>query len=330
MQRKLTATLVRIALLVAVALSSVPAVARDQSKVSDLIIDTGFLKEKIGKPNWVIMDVRFPDEYEKGHIPGAVVIQEWISNVFSRDTRLTPAMVPRMERAIGEMGIGNESHIIIYGSRLKTTWVPALFWAFEIMGCNSSPSKCTVQYYGGGIEQWQEDGGNLEQTETKHRPAAFKASPVPLRSAKIDEIMQVVKGKKKAVFIDSRTTEEYEGIEVRSLRGGHIPKAVNVDFIKNLDPDSCRFKPISELKALYKDIPSDSRLITYCHTGYRGSYTYVVLRALGYKNVALYRDGWRVYGSINLDVPVDSETWVDFGRVNNAVKAVWELQAKIE
>ena len=330
MQTKLLKTLVKTMLFVAVAFSSVPVIAQDQPKMSDLIIDTGYLKDKIGKPNWVIIDVRFPDDYAKGHIPGAVLIQEWISKLFARDTRLTPTMVPGMEKAMAEMGVGNESHIIVYGSRLNTTWVPAIFWAFEIMGCNSSLSRCTVQFYGGGVEQWQEEGGNLDQVETKARAATFKAAPVAERSAKIDEVMQVVKGRKKAVFIDARTTEEYEGTEVRSLRGGHIPKAVNVDFVKNMDPDSCRFKPLSELKSLYKDIPPGSRLITYCHTGYRGSYTYLVLRALGYKNVALYRDGWRVYGSINLDVPVENETWVDFGRVNNAVKAVWELQAKME
>jgi len=328
MQTKLMTALVKAVLLVAVAFSSVPVIAQDQPKMSALIIDTGYLKDKIGKPNWVIIDVRFPDDYAKGHIPGAVLIQEWISNVFSRDTRLNPTMVNRMEKAMGEMGVGNESHIILYGSRLKTFWLPGIFWAFEIMGCNSSSSRCTVQFYGDGIEQWQEDWGNLDQVETKAMAATFKAAPVAERSAKIDEVMQVVKGSKKAVFIDARTTDEYEGKQVQSLRGGHIPKAVNIDFRSNLDPDSSRLKPLPELKSLYKDIPSDSRLITYCQTGFRGSYTYVVLRALGHKNVALYRDGWRVYGSSNLDVPAENETWFNFVKVNNAVNTVSQLQAK--
>ena len=330
MQTRIETFFLKTMLLLAVALTSVPVIAQNHSEVSALVIDTKYLKDKIGKPEWVIMDVRLPDEYAKGHIPGAVLIQEWISNVFSRDTRLTPAMVPRMEKAMGEMGVGNESHIIIYGSRFNTPWIPSIFWAFEIMGCNSSLSTHTVQIYGGGIEQWQQDGGNLDQGETKATPAMFKPALVPERSAKIEEIMEVVKGRKKAVFIDARTAKEYEGKEVTSLRGGHIPKAVNVDFMKNLDPDSARLKPLSELKSLYQDIPSDSRVITYCHTGFRGSFTYAILRALGYKNVALYRDGWRVYGSTNLDVPAENETWVDFGKVNNAVKAVWTLKAKME
>jgi|APFre7841882724_1041349.scaffolds.fasta_scaffold15820_6 thiosulfate/3-mercaptopyruvate sulfurtransferase len=328
MQTKLLKALVKTMLLVAVAFTSFPVIAQDQPKVSDLIIDTGYLKDKIGKPGWVIMDVRRADEYAKGHIPGAVLIQEWISELFAGDLRLAPTMVPRMEKAMGEMGIGNESHIIVYGSGCNTLWTPEIFWAFEIMGCNSSSSRCTVQYYD-GIEQWQEEGGKLEQVETKARAATFKAAPVSKRSAKVDEIMQVVKGRKKAVIVDARSTDEYEGKDVRSLRGGHIPKAVNADFIKNMDPESCRLKPLPELKSLYKDIPFDSRLITYCHTGSRASYTYLVLRALGYKNVAIYHDGWRVYANINLDLPVENETWFNFTKVNNAVKAVWELYAKV-
>ena len=56
----------------------------------------------------------------------------------------------------------------------------------------------------------------------------------------------------------------------------------------------------------------------------RASYTYLVLRALGYKNVAIYDDGWRVYGS-NLPLAAEDETWFDFTKVNNVLQAVKDL-----
>jgi thiosulfate/3-mercaptopyruvate sulfurtransferase len=139
--------------------------------------------------------------------------------------------------------------------------------------------------------------------------------------------MQVVNGTLKATIIDVRTPAEYEGADARALRGGHIPKSVNIDFDGNYDHDSYRMKSLSELQPLYKALPPADRLITYCQSGARAAYTYLVLRALGYKNVAVYHDGWRVYGS-SLNLPVDDETWFDFTKVTATAKAVKELQEK--
>lgn len=305
------------------------SLAFSSEKTSDLLADTGFLKDKIGKPGWVIMDMRVPEEYTKGHIPGAVVLPGWISKLYAEDTKRAATVIPRLEKAIGEMGIGNESHVIVYGSPVNAHWNAVMFWVLETMGCNSSHAKCTVHFYDGGVERWQAEGGELDQAETKAQAAKFKAAPGAKRGAKTDDVMQVVEGKKKAVIVDSRSAAEYEGTDIRALRGGHIPKAVNIDYSKNFNPESYRMLPFSELKSIYKDIPSGSRVITHCQTGQRAAYSYLILRALGYKDVAVYHDGWRVYGS-NLNLPVESETWFDFTRVNSTIKAVQELKEKMK
>jgi thiosulfate/3-mercaptopyruvate sulfurtransferase len=297
-------------------------------KISDLIVDTDFLRGKIGKPNWAVVDMRFPKEYVEGHIPGAVLVPGWISKLYADDAKRLPTVIPRLEKAIGEMGIGNESNIIVYGSRRNTHWNGVMFWVFEAMGCNSSPTRGAVRFYDGGIEQWQAEGGNLDQVEKKAKVATFKAASGMKRGLKADEIMQVIGGKEKAIIIDARTAAEYEGSDIRALRGGHLPNAVHIDYCRNFDPSSFFMKSFSELRALYKDLPSDNRVITYCHTGARAAYSYLVLRALGYKDVAIYHDGWRVYGS-NLNMPVENETWYDFNKVNNMMKAIQGLQEKL-
>jgi thiosulfate/3-mercaptopyruvate sulfurtransferase len=303
--------------------------AFSSEKAPDVLVDTSFLKDKIGKPGWVIMDVSFPDEYTEGHISGAVLLPGWISKLYADDTKRSATVIPRLEKAIGEMGIGNESHVIVYGVPSRTGWNAVMFWLLETMGCNSSKTKCTVHFYDGGIERWQTEGGKLEQAETKIHASEFKAAPGAQRGANVDEVKLAADGKKKAVIVDARTTSEYEGTDIRALRGGHIPKAVNIDFSKNFNPESYRMMPLSDLKSLYKDIPSETRIITYCQTGGRAAYAYLALRALGYKDVAIYHDGWRVYGS-NLNLPVENETWFDFTRVNSTVKAVKELQEKMK
>jgi len=295
----------------------------------ELLVDTVFLKDKIGKPGWVILDMRFPDEYATGHIPGAVLLPGWISKLYADDTKRSETVLPRIEKDIGAMGIGNESHVILYGAVNRTSWNAVMFWALEAMGCNSSLTRCTVQFYDGGIEGWQKDGGILEQAEPKVQVTTFKASPDTNRGVKADELMQVVEGRKKAVIVDVRTAGEYEGTDVWALRGGHIPAAVNIDYSRNFTPESFRLLPISELKSVYRDIPSGSRVITHCQTGARAAYTYLVLRVLGYEDVAIYHDGWRVYGS-NLNFPVENETWFDFNKINRTVKVVKNIEGKMK
>ena len=303
--------------------------AFSSEKDSNLLVDTAFLKDKIGKSGWIVMDMRSPDEYAAGHIPGAVLLPGWISKLYADDTKRSETVLPRLEKEMGTMGINNESKVIIYGSVSRTTWNAVMFWVLESMGCNSALASCTVHFYDDGIEGWQKEGGALEKIETRAQPATFKAVPGAHRGVLIDELMQVVEGKEKGVIIDVRTPGEFDGTDIRALRGGHIPTAVNKDFFKNFNAESFRMLPLAELQAAYKDIPADSRVITHCQTGQRAAYTYLVLRVLGYQNVAIYHDGWRVYGS-NLNLPVDDETWFDFTKVNNTMKAVRELQEEME
>ncbi len=295
---------------------------------SDLIVGSKFVQDKVGKPGWVLVDMRFAADYGQGHIPGAVNLPAWVSKMFADDTKRQATVIPRMEQTLGEMGIGSDSHVIVYGDPSNVHWNTVMFWILEALGCNSELMKCTVQFYDGGVNRWQADGGTLDQTASAVKPATFKGTLGAKRAAKADEVIRISEGKeKKAVIVDVRSANEYNGTDVRALRGGHIPKAVNIDFAKNFDAETFRMLPLDQLQGVYKDIPKNMRVITHCQTGQRASYTYLALRALGYNNVAIYHDGWRVYGS-DPKLAVEDETWYDFNKVNGAVKAVKELQEK--
>lgn len=294
---------------------------------TDLIVDTEFVMDKIGKPGWVLVDMRVVEDFGKGHLPGAVGLPEWVSKAFADDTKRQLLSVTRMEKTLGEMGIGSDSNIIVYGDPKHVSWNAVMFWALELFGCNSKLKKCTVQYYDGGIERWKAEGGTLDQAETKLKPATFKSVDGTNRGVKGEEILQIVKSKE-TIIIDVRTPNEYKGLDVRALRGGHIPGAINIDFAKNFDAETFRMLPLEQLQGIYKNVPRSSRVIVHCQTGQRASYAYLVLRALGYENAANYHDGWRVYGS-DLRFPVEDETWYDFNKVNSTIKAVNKMQEKV-
>jgi thiosulfate/3-mercaptopyruvate sulfurtransferase len=296
--------------------------------MNNVIVDTKFVMDKIGKHGWVLMDVRFAEDFGKGHIPGAVGLPAWVSKMFADDTKRQTTVIARMEQTFGEMGIGNDSHVIVYGDPANVHWNAVPFWILEAGGFNISRRKGTVQFYDGGVARWQAEGGTLDQRSPAVKPGTFKAATGVKRGAKIDEILRIVAGKSKAIILDVRMPGEFGGTDVRSLRGGYIPRAINIDFMKNFDFATFRMHSLDQLRDLYKSVPKNQRVITYCQTGQRAAYTYLVLRALGYQNVAIYHDGWRVYGS-DLKLPVENETWYDFNKINAAIKAFSKMAEKV-
>ena len=296
---------------------------------TDILVDIGFVKDKVGKPGWVLVDMRTTDDYAKGHIPGAVGLPAWVSKIYADDTKRQATIIARLEQTLGEMGINGDSHVIFYGNPPNLYLNTYMFWVLEAFGCNSKLLKCTAHYFDGGVDAWRSDGGKLDQAEAIVTPTKFKAIAGEKRGAKADEVLRIAEGKQKSLILDARTPGEFAGLDVRSLRGGHIPKAINIDYVKNFDPTTFRMLPLGQLQAIYKDVPKNGRVITHCQTGGRAAYTYLVLRALGYTDVAIYHDGWRVYGS-DLKLTVEDETWYDFTKVNTTIKAVSQMQEKIK
>ncbi|MGO9613921.1 MAG: sulfurtransferase [Dissulfurispiraceae bacterium] len=299
-----------------------------QAHASDLVVDSHFVSGKIGDPSWVILDVRTGEEYKEGHIPGAITLGKMAAKVLRDPTHRAYTMVPSIERTLGEAGIGDDKHIIVYGNALDTFYNTVTFWILEYLGCNSAQLKCTAHYLDGGIEQWEAGGGKVETVDTVLPHASFEARIVPSRLAETAEVLKIVLGKERTVLIDARTEAEYNGSDIRALRGGHIPGAVNIKVQKNYDDKAFKTLPLSELKSLYKDIPLKERVIAYCQTGTRATYTYLVLRELGYENVANYDDSWMVYGS-NVNYPADEEQWFNFIEVNQTAKDLKALQKEL-
>ncbi len=295
---------------------------------SDLVVDSRFVNDRLGKPGWILLDVRTGEEYRAGHIPGAVSLGNMAAKVLRDPTHRAYTMVSSIEKTLSEAGIGDDRHIIIYGDAVASFYNTVTFWIFEYLGCNSSQLTCTVHFLDGGIEQWEAAGGKAETADTVLPRASFKARIVPARLATTDEVLRIVQGRDQAVLIDARTEAEYHGSDIRALRGGHIPGAVNIKVQKNYDDKLFKMQPLSELKTLYKDIPSTKRVIPYCQTGTRATYTYLVLRVIGYENVANYDDSWMVYGS-NVNYPASEEQWFNFIEVNQTAKDVKELQKEL-
>ena len=101
-------------------------------------------------------------------------------------------------------------------------------------------------------------------------------------------------------IIDTRSSKEYVGDDVRAALSGHIPGAININWIFNLkNDDSKTFAYEEELLELYdfKKISKDKIIVTHCQTGVRGAHTHFFLKLFGYPNVRLYDGSWAEWGN---------------------------------
>ncbi|MDH3412575.1 MAG: rhodanese-like domain-containing protein, partial [Gammaproteobacteria bacterium] len=97
-----------------------------------------------------------------------------------------------------------------------------------------------------------------------------------------------------------RTPEEYSGKNRRAERGGHIPGAVNFNWVNAMDPErEMRLKPRDELAENFAalGVTQDKEVVAYCHTHHRSSHTYIVLKSLGIERLRGYPGSWSDWGN---------------------------------
>ncbi|MBS1216854.1 MAG: thiosulfate sulfurtransferase [Proteobacteria bacterium] len=96
-----------------------------------------------------------------------------------------------------------------------------------------------VEYYGGkhakvyhgGIEDWKAAGKPLS-TGTKLSPVALNLPAEGQGALTTKDVIERVRAGN-AQIVDVRTPKEYSGEDIRAIRGGHVPGAVNIPYEQN-------------------------------------------------------------------------------------------------
>ncbi len=93
-----------------------------------------------------------------------------------------------------------------------------------------------------------------------------------------------------------------------AVRGGHIPGAKNVPWIRAANPEDGTFKTAEELRAIYiqeQGLKPEDRLIAYCRIEERSSHTWFVLtHLLGFSQVRNYDGSWTEWRNL-VGVPIE-------------------------
>jgi thiosulfate/3-mercaptopyruvate sulfurtransferase len=277
----------------AVAAASKAAADSQAAGKAPQIVETPWLAERLGSGNLVVVDVgRSPQNYAAGHIPGAVYLEQ---KAIYDTVNGVEGMFPGVERAVEALrriGVGNDSTVVLYDSA-NSLWAARGFWALEYLGHED------VHVLNGGLARWRDEGRPLSRETPAPARAAFVAHVVPSRLADKATVL-ACSADPGARILDARTRAEYAGTDVRAKRGGHIPGAVNIDWqLAATDDESKLFLAEEELAELYTSagITRDKTVVAHCQTGVRAAHTYLVLRSLGYTDVAVYDGSWVEWGN---------------------------------
>ncbi|MGH7227642.1 MAG: sulfurtransferase, partial [Nitrospiraceae bacterium] len=251
-------------------------------------------------------DVRGKAAYSfGGHIPGAVHAT-W--HEFSDPKAVAKGLVhpdtSLLERKIRELGVNNDSDIVIYSNPFDN-WGDEgrMFWMLQYLGLTN------LKILDGGWVKWVAEERPYEHGTAIPKPGDFRASPVPQLIMMKDELKQLVKRPHpESLIADARSLEEYAGKEVVGIpRPGHIPSAISVPWNTFLKPDAT-LKDLDEIKTSLqeKGLNETMEVICYCTGGVRSAWLYFVLKVVGYPKVRNYPGSWWEW-SRDFSTPVETD-----------------------
>lgn len=226
------------------------------------LADPAWLRDHLDDPDLVIIDLDAEAGYLRGHIPGAL----FLDNNYERnpETGWVDTFPPERFAAycLG-LGIGDDTLVVAYDNNMSLH--AARFW-------------WTLAYYGhrnvkvldGGWRRWVSEGGAVafDRGDAQGK-AVFTPQADPSLIATYDDVRAgcPIGGANAAdtVIWDTRTTAEYSGAVSRNHRPGHVAGAVHLDWMDLMDRATHRFKSPGELQRLLSDagITPDKAVFAY-------------------------------------------------------------------
>jgi thiosulfate/3-mercaptopyruvate sulfurtransferase len=301
---------------------------------SPTIVDGQYVTEAIAR-NAVVWDVRAEDAYAKGHIAGAINIGDAAKVLRDENTEDFIA-TDRIEKILGAAGLDPKRETIVYGSR--GTWNP-YFGLYTLQFFGSS----NVHVYHEGIEDWAATGRAISRDTSLLPPVALRLEINPTVAVTTKEMVARLNNPNVQI-VDVRSPQEFIGEDIRAIRGGHIPGAINIPYEQNwIDPETpaklarkqigdnagMSLKPTEDLRRLYSRLDPSKETIVYCQSGARASETAGVLQQLGFANVKVYDSSWLGYGNA-LDAPADNVTFFNVGLLKSRLSALQERVNQLE
>src|SRR5260370_4767592 len=261
---------------------------------ADLLLEVSELTKPEVDKRFRILDARTKEQYEAGHIPGAIWVDHdnW-SKSFAKDQD-----VDHWQKLIGELGITAESRVVLYDDH-STNRAARIWWILRYWGIRD------VKLLNGGWKGWAAEHGPISKETLKVESAEVHLAPHPDRLATKAQLLQSLP-KHEFQIVDARSESEYCGEANTAKRNGAIPGALHKEWNEAIDKKTQRFKSPDDLAKLLQDADIDlnrSRL-THCQSGGRAAVMAFTLDLMGVKSIRNYYQSWSEWGNAD-DTPIE-------------------------
>jgi thiosulfate/3-mercaptopyruvate sulfurtransferase len=240
----------------------------------------------------LVVDLCKPETYARGHVPGAVHLDyAWLTSSRPPVGGLLPDD-STLSSVLSAIGLTPDRHVIAYDDEGGGK-ASRLLWTLDVL------DHRYFSLLDGGYRAWTEAELPLQTDPVVATPSKFTAAAGKSACAGRDYILGRI-GAPDFALVDARTPEEYSGENRRADRGGHIPGAINFNWVRAMDPArALRLRPRKELagELAALGVTPDKEVVTYCHTHHRSSHTYIVLKSLGFGRIMGYPGSWSEWGN---------------------------------
>jgi len=241
---------------------------------SEMLVSTEWLAANGSGSKIVLLHVASSRAvYDAGHIAGARFVA--VSDIaVSRDGIPNEvASVADLKRVFESVGVSDDSRVIVYGD---ASVIPATraYFTLDYLGLGDQTALLD-----GGLEKWKSEGRAVVKDSPKVVAGKFTPRPRPELLVPMEEIVRLSVTPHVARVIDVRSSAEFFG-----EKGGHVPMAVNINWVDSQVRGTQVLRPESELRGLFQsmNVNQDRPSIAYCNSGMQATHTYFTLRYLGY------------------------------------------------
>jgi thiosulfate/3-mercaptopyruvate sulfurtransferase len=225
------------------------------------------------------------NQYLDGHIPGAAFFdhQDFSDSNSPYEYMLAPD--EELADQIGEIGIANDSDVILYTTGILACATRA-WWLLRYAGVEK------VRVLNGGLAAWKAAGGMVEQGARTYASAEFKGSFKAEMFASARAVQAAIN--QEGILIENSLPQEWHDQE-------HIPGSTCLPLTE-LTVGWDAFLPEEQLVRRLNSSGQDRCIITYCGGGIAATLNAMAYWMAGSENVAVY-DG-SLYEWMGEDLPL--------------------------
>ncbi len=262
---------------------------------SGLLVTPDWLAEHRGERNLVLLHVGVPADFEKEHIPGAILVNPQDLAIPRAEGALVLQLLPpdQLHAKLEGYGIGDDSRVVVYFARDWVSPTTRVYFSLDAAGLGDRTSILD-----GGMPAWKAEGGtvvasaNDPASAVQRKPGKITVKPRPELVVDLDFVKANL-GTAGVAIVDARNTKFFDGVEPGAMpRAGHIPGARSLPF-DTLVTDDDRMKDRAETAKLLEAAgvrPGDT-VVSYCHIGQQATVIYFAAKRLGYRAL-LYDGSW--------------------------------------